>query len=82
MVEWINVNESKIKRIAYNPEIKIMYIDFTGSSLDVPYHGITENLFKKFSQAKRVDDYYETHIKNKFEAVQISTENQISCSLE
>ena len=82
MIEWIDVNTPKIKRIAYNPEIKIMYIDFSGSAIDTPYQDVTEKTFKKFSKARNIDDYYDTHIKDNFERVQISTENKINCSLE
>lgn len=81
MTKWIYVNTPKITRIAYNSEIKIMYIDFTGSIVDIPYRGVTEKIFKKFSKAKKIDDYYEAHIKDKFQTVEISTENKINCSL-
>jgi len=82
MTEWIYVNTPKITRIAYNPEIKIMYIDFSGSTEDTPYQGVTEKIFRKFSKAKKIDEYFETHIKDNFKSVQISTENKINCSLK
>jgi len=54
MIEWIYVNTPKIIRIAYNPKIKIMYIDFSGSITDTPYQGVTEATFKKFRKAKKL----------------------------
>lgn len=82
MINWIDVNSPKITRIAYNPEILVMYIDFSGSITDTPYQGVTKAIFKKFSKANDIDGYYETHIKDKFQSVQISTENKINCSLK
>ena len=81
MVDWIYVNTSKISRIAYNSTIKTMYIDFPDSIVDVPYKGVTEDVFKKFSEAKNVDEFYENNIKDVFERVVINTENQIDCKL-
>lgn len=82
MIKWIEVNTPKIKRIAYNSEINIMYIDFSGSTTDTPYQGVAEYAFRKFSKAKKIDDYYEKHIKDNFQSVQISTENKINCSMK
>ena len=81
MVEWININTSKISRIAYNSKINTMYIDFPDSTLDVPYKDVAEEVFIEFSQAKNVDEYYENNIKDTFERVVINTKNQIDCKL-
>ena len=81
MVDWIYVNTSKISRIAYNSEINTMYIDFPDSVVDVPYKGVSEEVFKKFSEAKNIDEYYEKHIKDVFDRIVINTENQIDCKL-
>lgn len=79
MIEWISVNTCKITRIGFNQEVKTMYIDFTGSSYDTPYQNVTEEVFKTFSQAHRVDDFYEKKIKGIYEPTKINIENTIAC---
>ena len=81
MVEWVYVNTSKITRIAYNSDIEIMYVDFSGSTVDVPFKGVSEKVFREFSQAKNIDDFYENHIKNIFKRIEINTENKIACNI-
>lgn len=81
MIDWINVNSSKIRRIAFNAELKMMYIDFVESTVDIPYQGISEATFKEFSNAKNIDNYYELFIKDKYPCIEFNTENKINCSL-
>lgn len=81
MVEWIYVNTPKISRIAYNAEVSTMYIDFPGSTLDIPYKGVTEAVFREFSQAENVDAYYDLHIKDVYPQIERDIENKIDCKL-
>jgi len=81
MIDWINVNSSKIRRIAFNTKLKMMYIDFVESTVDIPYQGVTETTFKEFSKAKNIDNYYELFIKDKYPRVEFNTENKINCPL-
>jgi len=81
MIDWVNVNTSKIKRIAFNSELKIMYVDFVESTLDVPFQGITEEVFYAFSTADNIDNYYELFIEGKYPRIETMTENKIHCPL-
>lgn len=78
MIEWFYVNTPKINKMAYNAEIKTMYIDFYGSTVDTPFKNVPKNTFLEFSQAYSVDEYYEKHIKTCYEKVKIGTENSIN----
>jgi len=78
MVKWINVNSKKISRIAYNPEVKTMFIDFKGSVVDTPYAGVNQVLFESFTNAEDIDEYYEAFIKKECEVVELDTENVIN----
>ncbi len=81
MIEWISVNTCKITRIGYSKEVNAMYIDFIGSTIDTPYQNVSEEVFKTFSQAKKIDDFYETEIKNIYQPTQINTESTIDCEI-
>ncbi len=82
MIKWAYVNTPKITRIGYNAEIKVMYVEFCGSTVDTPFKNITEDTFREFSRAKMVDDYYEDYIKLNFEQVDTETKNKILCDLK
>ena len=79
MIEWISVNTCTITRIGYNQEVKTMYIDFAGSSFDTPYQKVPEMVFKKFSKARKTDDFYVNKIKDKYQPTEIDTESSIGC---
>ena len=81
MIDWINVNSKKIIRIAYNFEIKMMYINFRGSTIDTPYQGVSEETFAEFSKANDIDDYFNRHIRDVHIKVKIDTENVVGCRL-
>ena len=81
MIKWINVNSKIISRIAYNTGVKILYIDFQGSSVDTPYAGVTKEMFEEFSNAENIDEYYEKYIKDSCEKIELDTENVVNCRL-
>lgn len=81
MIEWIYINSEKISKVAYNKEIKTMYIDFIDSNVDTPYAGVTEAIFTAFCEAKNTDEFFKIHIKDCFEKIDINTENSINCRL-
>lgn len=58
-----------------------MYIDFPDSIVDTPFKGVSEEVFKAFSVAENIDEFYEKKIKDVFEKIIINTENQIDCNL-
>jgi len=81
MIEWIRVRSKKISKIAYNSEVKTMYIDFKGSNVDTPFMKVDENVFKMFCNAEDVDEFYRTKIKNSYQEAILNTENTINCRL-
>ncbi len=81
MIKWINVNSKIMSRIAYNSEVKTMYIDFKDSTVDTPYAGVNKALFKSFCEADNIDEYFETFIKNKCKKVEIDIENTVNIRL-
>ena len=81
MIEWIDINSTKIRKIAYNSEIKIMYIDFVCSTIDTQYSGVSEKVFIEFSMADDIDQYYDSHINDVFEKVELNIVNNINLNL-
>lgn len=81
MIKWINVESKIMSRIAYNAEVKIMYIDFKDSTIDTPFSGVNKALFESFCKADNIDDYYENFIKHKCEKVEIDTKNRVNIRL-
>jgi len=81
MIEWINVDSEIMSRIAYNSEVHTMYIDFKGSIVDTPYAGVKQSLFESFCEAENIDEYYENHIREECEKVELDTENVINVRL-
>jgi len=56
-------------------------IDFVGSTTDTPYQNVSEDIFKTFSTALRVDEYYEKNIENVYTPSQLNTESAIDSAL-
>ena len=64
MIEWYNVNSSAIRRIGYDSIMRTMFIDFEGSSIDRPYCGVPEELFRNFIKSDSMSRFYNQNIKN------------------
>lgn len=75
MIDWAYTNTSRINRIGYNSKVQVMYIDFKGSKVDIPYINVPRSVYKTFVQANDIDNYFEYNINNQY----VSTE-QISTS--
>ena len=77
MTEWIHVNTNNITRIGYNKDLRTLIIDFVGSACDTPYKNVTEKTFVEFTQAERIDEYYNIFIKDIYKPSEIHTESTI-----
>ena len=64
MVKWVSVNSTAIRRIGYDFDMSIMYIDFEGRESDMPYCDVPEELFREFVEARSVANFYNQFIKN------------------
>ena len=71
----------KIAKIAYNAELKTMYIAFQGSTVDTPFVGVSKKEFNKFSKAANIDEHFNDKIQGTFEEVTLDTEIVINCNL-
>ena len=64
-VEMKEVKSSTIKKIGYDPETKVLRIQFKNDSI-YDYEGFQEEDFKKFDEADSKGSYLAKNIKNKF----------------
>ena len=74
MIEWFTFKASVIRRLGYDPITNIMYIDFEGSDVDLPYPGIPEELFRSFVAASSLTKFYNSQIKNSYEIQLVKSE--------
>jgi len=81
MIEWIKVRSPVISKIAYNSEVKTMFVSYKGSTVDTPYTGVSKDMFIGLSNATDIDEHFDAHIKHHCKEVQIDTENVLSCDL-
>ncbi len=69
MTDWIIVNTQKINRIGYNPALKVLYVDFNGSQVDIPFTQVSIRTYKNLIKAKNIDNFFEENIQSKFNKV-------------
>ncbi len=64
MIEWVIDEDSIIRRIGYDREIKSMYIDFKNSEVDVPFCNVPEEVYIKFVESKSRVRFYLRYIRD------------------
>ncbi|MES9937210.1 MAG: KTSC domain-containing protein [Sedimenticola sp.] len=66
-MEWISLNSSAIRRVAYDPATRRMYIDFENSDPHYSFCGVPESVFQGLIRAHSAGSYYHHHIKDRFD---------------
>ena len=69
-MEKKEIESRLIKAIGYDPEKKLMEVDFT-SSMIYEYRDFPEEVFNKLLEARSIDNYFRDHIVNKFKYVRM-----------
>jgi len=81
MIQWVDVESAIISKIAYNTKSETLFVSYKKSSVDTPYSGVTQDMFKKLSKATDKSEYFEMHIKRFCKEIKIDTNNVLSCDL-
>jgi len=62
------VKSSNINHIAYNPETKVLEVEFkSGNAYE--YHNVTQNAYDNFKAAESYGKYFAKHVKDAYKAV-------------
>jgi len=69
-MEKKEIESRLIKSIGYDPEKKLMVVDFT-TSMVYEYRDFPEEVFNKLLEARSIDNYFKDHIVNKFKYVRM-----------
>jgi len=67
MVEWVSVRSTAIRKVGYDSNTNMMYIDFEDSDPYYTYCGVPENIFRQFVSASSVGRYYHQYIKDQYD---------------
>lgn len=59
------VNSSNIRAVGYEPEIRILEVEFHGGGL-YQYSGVPESVYKGLMQAASKGSYFHHHVKDKY----------------
>jgi len=69
-MEKKEVESRLITSIGYDPEKKMMEVEFT-STMIYQYRNFPEDVFNKLLEARSIDNYFRDHVVNKFAYVRM-----------
>lgn len=66
-MNWISLSSTAIRRAAYDPDTRRMYIDFENSDPHYSFCGVPESIFQGLISASSAGHYYNNYIKDRYD---------------